>query len=61
MKKVWVVKMISIEDYWEEALKEAKAYNERYIEVPDPDNIGETILVHQGFEEFLDYESGRSG
>jgi len=49
--------MITTEEFWNDLLDNIKKEQERYIEVPDPDNIGETILVHQGFEEFLDYES----
>ena len=40
----------------EEIIEDKESLNERYIEVPDPDNINETILIHKGFEEFLDYD-----
>ncbi len=49
--------MITVEQFWDDMLKDVKRVEDTYIEVPDPDNIGETILVHKDFEEFLDYDS----
>jgi len=30
-----------------------KKFKEKYTELPDPDNPGQTIFVHKGFEEFV--------
>lgn len=37
----------------EKLTDEVKRLEETYSEVPDPDNPGETLLVHKGFEDLV--------
>ena len=45
--------MIITEEFWQQILQDALEFDKRYIEVPDPDNPEDTIVVYKGFEDII--------
>ena len=45
--------LITMDKLINEIREESNRLNDLYVEVPDPDDPDETILVHKGFEDLV--------